>query len=84
MPTNTAAALELPPPSPAAIGILLLIGLIFLITRRWFWCLVFLLGGLASCFTMIACIIHFQILAAVGFFVLMGICWGILGAIADS
>ena len=45
--------------------------------QRWFWVLVFGLGGLASCFSMLASIIHFQILGAIGFFILMVILWGI-------
>lgn len=66
--------------------ILVILGIIlfFLMLQRWFWCLVFGLGGLASCFSMIACIIHFQILAAIGFYILMSILWGIAGLIADT
>ena len=60
------------------------IGFIFLLFQRWFWWLVFSIGGLASCFTMIACIIHFQILGAIGFYILMNVLWAISGAIADS
>lgn len=44
----------------------------------------FLFAGLASLFAMIASIINFQILGALGFFVLMGIFWGILGAISEG
>ena len=65
---------------PIVLGLIAL----FLITQRWFWVLVFFFSGLASLFAMIASIIHFQILAAIGFFVLMGICWGILGAVSDG
>ena len=57
---------------------------LFLITQRWFWLLVFFFAGLASLFAMIASIIHFQILGAIGFFVLMSICWVILVAIGDG
>lgn len=64
--------------------VLLGIGFIFLLFQRWFWWLVFGIGGLASCFSMIACIIHFQILAAVGFYILMTILWALAGAIAES
>lgn len=52
---------------------------IYLITRQWVWYLIFLLGTLASFFAMLASIIHFQILNAVGFCVLTGI----LGSIAQ-
>ncbi len=63
----------------------IVVGLIalFLITQRWFWLWGFGLGGLASCFAMIASVIHFQILGAIGYFVLMIICWGVAGAIAE-
>ena len=66
-------------------GLLTIIGIlaILLIFQRWFWVLLFGIGGLASCFTMLASIIHFQILGAVGFFILMMILWGIAGSIAD-
>lgn len=65
---------------PIVLGLIALV----LIAQRWFWVLVFFFAGLASLFAMIASIIHFQILGALGFFVLMGICWGILGAISDG
>jgi hypothetical protein len=52
-------------------------------THRWFWVLVFLTAGLASCFAMLASIIHFQILGAVAFF-LMAVCWGFAGGIAGA
>jgi hypothetical protein len=54
---------------------------LWLITQRWFWMLAFFTGGLASCFAMLASIIYFQILGALGFFFLMAICWGALFAI---
>ena len=62
------------------VGIIML----FLVTQRWFWLLAFGLSALASCFAMIASVIHFQILAAVGFFVLMFILGGITSGIADG
>jgi hypothetical protein len=64
---------------------LLVLGLLalFLVFQRWFWLLVFGLGGLAACFAMIASVIHFQILGAIGFFILMMILWSIADAIAD-
>ena len=43
----------------------------FLLARqRWFWMLAGWLGGIASGFTMLACIVSFQILAAMGFMIL--------------
>lgn len=38
----------------------------FLATQRWFWVLFFGLAALSSFLTMAACVIHFQILFAVG------------------
>jgi hypothetical protein len=52
-------------------------------TQR-FWVLVFFLVGLASRFAMLASIIHFQILGAVGFSFLMAVCWGFAGGIAGA
>jgi len=65
--------------------VLIVIGIlaILLLFQRWFWILLFGLSGLASCFAMLASIIHFQILGAIGFFILMMILWGITSAIAD-
>lgn len=69
------------------IGILILItlgvGVIYLFTRRWFWRVAFFFGALASLFSMIASIIHFQILGALGFFVLMVICWFIFQSLLE-
>ncbi|WLQ15630.1 hypothetical protein O5O45_06835 [Hahella aquimaris] len=66
--------------------ILLILGVaaLFLITQRWFWVLVFGLGTLASAFTVIASVIHFQILGAVGFTVLTFILWAITVMILGS
>ena len=44
--------------------------LIWPLTQRWFWIITLGLSALASAFACIASIIHFQILGAVGFFVL--------------
>ena len=67
-----------------AIGsVLLSIALIvLLLMQRWFWVLAFLFAALLSCFAMLASIIHFQILGALGFFVLMIIFWFIMQVIA--
>jgi hypothetical protein len=53
-------------------AVALVVGL-YLVTRRWVWVLAFGLGALASAFTVLACIVHFQILAAVGFAILTAI-----------
>jgi hypothetical protein len=62
------------------IGILSL----WLMTKRWFWLLAFGIGALASAFTTLACIIHFQILGALGAFFLMLACCFIAGMIYDT
>lgn len=48
---------------------------IFIFTRSWFWRAFFFIAGLASCFSMIACIIRFQIIGAILFYVLMVFSW---------
>lgn len=58
--------------------------LIVLMTRRWFWVFLFFIGGIACLFSMIASIIHFQILAAIGLFFLMGLCFNIAAGINDA
>jgi len=64
----------------AGIFILVCAGIaFFLFTRWWFWALAFGLGGLASFFSVCASVIHFQILAAVGFSVLTFLCYLGLG-----
>ncbi len=78
---------EAKPKDSPWIGILtVLVALIalWLITQRWFWVVVLSFGALASFFAMAASVIHFQILAAVGFFVLACICGGIASTIADA
>jgi hypothetical protein len=60
------------------------VGGLALMTQRWLWVLVFFVAGLASCFAMLASIIHLQILGAVSFFFLMAVCWGVAGGIAGA
>ena len=62
----------------------MLIGAIVLMFQRWFWVLVFGIGGLASCFATLASIVHFQILGALFFFFVMWVCWVLASAIADG
>jgi|GEM_PF-2808242 len=50
------------------------IGLI-LITRVWFWVLAFLLSSIAAFFSMLASIVHLQILGAIGFLLLGILLW---------
>ena len=58
--------------------------LVVLVTQRWFWLLAFGIGGLAAAFSTLASIFHFQILGALGFFLLTIICWLITAAILDN
>ena len=57
---------------------------ILLITQRWFWMLVFGIGGLAAAFSTLASIFHFQILWALGFFFLAVLCYVIFVVAASS
>ena len=67
---------------------LILVGLaviaLWLMTKRWFWVLSFALATLASAFTVIASVIHFQILGAVGFTILTVVLGLITAAIAAT
>ncbi len=60
------------------------IGALWLLTQSWFWALLFFVGALASFFAMVASVIHFQILGAVGFFFLMCICWAFCAGVAEG
>lgn len=66
-------------------GLAILVGLVALVLmlQRWFWVLVFFVGGLAACFAILASVIHFQILGAVAFFFLMIFAWSIASAISE-
>lgn len=44
--------------------------LLWLVCQRWFWLLILGLGALASAFSVLTSIIHFQIFSAIGFFIL--------------
>ncbi len=65
--------------------VLLVLGVfvLWLLTKPQVWVLGLGLGGLASAFSAIASIIHFQILAAMGFTILTFILWGAAAAIAE-
>ena len=65
--------------------IILIIGsTLWLITKRWFWLLAFGVRALASAFSTIASIFHFEILWALGFFFLTIICGLFFIGIADE
>jgi len=66
--------------------ILIIVGLIAiaLMAQRWFWLLVLGLCTLASGFTVLASIINFQIITAVGFTVLTVILASITGKVIES
>lgn len=51
---------------------------LWLFSKPWFWAAAGFLSGLAACFAMLASIVHFQILAGMGFFFAMAACWGIM------
>jgi hypothetical protein len=52
----------------------LLAGGLYVATFRGFWLAAVAIGGLASLFAMLASIIHFQILGALGFAFLVAVC----------
>ena len=58
------------------LGLIALVA-IWLLTQRWFWLIGLSVAALASFFAMLASVIHFQILGALGFFALAVICAGI-------
>ena len=60
------------------------IGVLWLMTKRWFWIALFFLGAVASLFAIVASLIRFEILSAIGFSFLMLICWVIGLAVASS
>tara|TARA_R110000822_G_scaffold62916_9_gene154865 strand:+ start:1967 stop:2194 length:228 start_codon:yes stop_codon:yes gene_type:complete len=64
--------------------LLVLVVALLLMTQRWFWAIALFLGMLAAFFTCIASIIHFQIVAAVGFCVLGIIFMGLLAVVVDG
>lgn len=67
--------------------IALVIGAIFaiiLMMQYWFWLIVFFVGGLASFFALIASVIHFQILWALGFSLLTFIFYVAFAWVAEN
>jgi hypothetical protein len=64
-------------------GVGLLVGG-YLVTRSWFWLIASGIGAIASFFSVIASIIHFQILGALGFTLLTFICIFIFRLITDD
>ena len=64
-----------------AIGCILII---YLVTQRWAWILLCGIGALASVFALLASIIHFQILGAVGFFFLTALLAMITAALGEG
>ncbi len=50
---------------------------IWFITRWWLWLAIGATGLVISVFAILACIIHFRILAAFGFFLLANLCFAI-------
>jgi hypothetical protein len=66
--------------------VLIILGIvgIFLITQRWFWAIVLFFGGLASSFSVLASIVHWQILPAIGFFILSSFIWGLFALVTEG
>ena len=58
--------------------------LFYLAIHRLFWIIILFFWWLASCFSMVASIIFFQILWAIWFFILMCLSWGILSIIKNE
>jgi len=58
---------------------LLLVGgfVIWSLTHYWVWAIIFIIAGLACLFSIIASVIHFQILAAL-FFTFLAVALGVL------
>jgi hypothetical protein len=67
-----------------ALIILILGSTLWLTTQRWFWLLAFGIGAIASAFSTLASIFHFEILWALGFFFLTIICGLFFQTIADD
>lgn len=66
----------------AIICVFLLVWL--LATKAWFWCVLAAALGVAALISMLASIVHFQVLAAFGFLILVGIFWFVSGLIYES
>ena len=58
--------------------------LLIVICQRWFWLILFGVGGLAAFFSMIASIFSFQIIAAIGLFFLMILLWWLTSLVAEG
>jgi hypothetical protein len=67
-----------------ALIILFLGATLWLTTQRWFWLLAFGISAIASAFSTLASIFHFEILWALGFFFLTIICGLFFQIIADD
>jgi len=63
-----------------ALGLLCL----WFLFQRWFWVLALGLASITALFTMLACIIHFQILGAVGMFFVTSVTWALCKSVADG
>lgn len=64
------------------IGVIGFIAL-WLIMQKWFWIIALFIATIASIFSIIASIIHFQILGALGFTLVAAITASILSALFD-
>lgn len=62
-------------------GLIICLVLIF---QRWFWLIALGIGSLVACVEMMASITHLRIIAAIGYMVVMVVCWSIAKRIADG
>lgn len=58
-----------------AITLIVVVAIVIFLNHFRLWWLIFAIAGLASTFALIASVIHFQILGALGFTFLAGVCW---------
>ena len=66
------------------LGLGALILAVYILSHRWVWTVIFFVATLFSFFTMLACIVAFQIFAAVGLFFLTWFLVWCLGAINQT
>lgn len=57
---------------------------LFMVFQKWFWIIVFGISFLASAYSVLASIIHFEILEALGFTLIAGITGKVASVLVDS
>lgn len=58
--------------------------LVLLMFQRWFWIVAFGAGSVASCIALVTSVMHFQVFGALGYFMLMLVCWLFAKTIAEG